>query len=241
MPAKYTKPPLVEALCEFRFESHTPWDATVPGLVYGELSDDFPLKETDLGLEFSLQQESHGLSQEVRKVQRAVFMSSDKDTRVQIAPNTLVVNKLQPYEGWASFHPLIIRVVGAYESYSNPDSIASIVLRYINKLAIPMTEGTLDKHLDFYPHAWAGQPVLGQPFMVGLRTAPDSGQGQLKVELTSGPPAESEYPLTLDLEYRLGTPSLPLRDVGTWLDGAHTEIESAFESCIKLPLKRTFE
>src|SRR5437667_2265720 len=40
----YNKPPLIEAVCDFRFSSSQPWDWTIPGLLYEQIRDNFPNK-----------------------------------------------------------------------------------------------------------------------------------------------------------------------------------------------------
>ena len=41
MGKKYLNPPIVEAVCEFRFTSDTQWDLAVSGLLYKKIKDDF--------------------------------------------------------------------------------------------------------------------------------------------------------------------------------------------------------
>jgi len=48
MVKKYAKPPIVEAVCEFRLTHDTRWDLTVPGLLYEKLKASFPQKEAGL-------------------------------------------------------------------------------------------------------------------------------------------------------------------------------------------------
>lgn len=44
MARTYNKPPLIEAVCDFRFSSTQPWDWTIPGLFYEQIRLDFPNK-----------------------------------------------------------------------------------------------------------------------------------------------------------------------------------------------------
>src|SRR5260370_35494584 len=41
----YNKPPIIEAVCEFRFPSTQPWDITLPGRLYDQVKDQFPTVE----------------------------------------------------------------------------------------------------------------------------------------------------------------------------------------------------
>ena len=40
----YKDPPIIEALCEFRFVPSQPWDWTIPGLFYREVEAEFPVR-----------------------------------------------------------------------------------------------------------------------------------------------------------------------------------------------------
>jgi uncharacterized protein (TIGR04255 family) len=44
MPKKYEKPPIIEAVCEFRFSGKSKWDLTIPGLIYDSVKDEYPQK-----------------------------------------------------------------------------------------------------------------------------------------------------------------------------------------------------
>jgi uncharacterized protein (TIGR04255 family) len=43
----YKKPPIEEALCEFRFVSQE-WDLTLPGRLYDEIKDEYPGKPKNI-------------------------------------------------------------------------------------------------------------------------------------------------------------------------------------------------
>ena len=42
MSIQYNNPPIREVVCEFRFEEGSPWDLSVPGLIYSKMADEFP-------------------------------------------------------------------------------------------------------------------------------------------------------------------------------------------------------
>lgn len=45
MTKTYQKPPISEAICEFRFSASTRWDITIHDMLYGKLQSSFPYKE----------------------------------------------------------------------------------------------------------------------------------------------------------------------------------------------------
>jgi len=59
MGRKYANPSIVEAVCEFRLSPDTPWDLTVPGLVYEKVRSEFPHREQRLFQEVEIAQGPH--------------------------------------------------------------------------------------------------------------------------------------------------------------------------------------
>ena len=55
MGRKYNNPPLIEALCEFQFIPTEPYDSTIPGLFYTQIKGDFPEKQEQSGIGFTVQ------------------------------------------------------------------------------------------------------------------------------------------------------------------------------------------
>jgi uncharacterized protein (TIGR04255 family) len=75
---KYNNPPIIDAVCEFRFGKDTDWDMTIPGVVYREIKTNFPHKE------------QHAL-QDINLSQNA----SDKGTRINTSvPSILKCHKV---------------------------------------------------------------------------------------------------------------------------------------------------
>jgi uncharacterized protein (TIGR04255 family) len=65
------RPPLVEAVCEFRFAPTDQWDLTVPGRLYDRIRHEFPLREQ--AQSFALQ-----LGEGAQPVEPAVQRTSDR-------------------------------------------------------------------------------------------------------------------------------------------------------------------
>src|SRR2546425_12443479 len=74
MGRQYLNPPLVEAVCEFRFLPDTQWDLTIPGLMYEKIQDRFPHKEQRLVSDIEISQEGKEIKQQVRTSERMWFL-----------------------------------------------------------------------------------------------------------------------------------------------------------------------
>src|SRR5215218_1443830 len=106
------RPPLVEAVCEFRFAPTDQWDLTVPGRLYDRIREEFPLREQAQSFGFALQLDE-GAKPAVPAVQRTsdrVLMKRENGSAlVQVGPHQLAVHHKLPYPGWANFYALIKR------------------------------------------------------------------------------------------------------------------------------------
>ena len=144
--------PLVEALCEFRFEVTGGWDLTLPGLFYAEVKDAFPLQEPVDEVSFQFELGSVQGKQQWLKTQRLQLWNENRSATLQIGKGLLSINQLNPYPGWEDFKSLIQT---AFLKYSNIDSefqFKGIALRYINHIKPNSEEGfSIDDYLTTIP------------------------------------------------------------------------------------------
>lgn len=239
MDRRYKNPPIVEVLCEFRFDPDSPWDLTMPGLIYGQVRDTFPKRRQAKVFDVGIGPETFG---QVRTTDRVQFLDKDEKAIIQISPHFLAINHLKPYPSWEEFLPLIERGLRAYCDVANPKNIHRIGLRYINRIEFAEQRIDLEDYFEFYPFVGPNLPQLFGPFIVGIQVAYDD-RDILKLALTM---AHTETPdtiaLTLDLDYSLVKPGeVVLNNVFEWVNVAHDRIEDAFEACIKDPLRQMFE
>jgi uncharacterized protein (TIGR04255 family) len=230
------KPPLVEAVCEFRFDPSDEWDWTVPGRLYDLIKDEYPRREQVQGFGFSLQV-SEGLQPAVPTVQsgldRVLLSREDGSALVQIGQNQLIINHRLPYPGWQTFSSVIGRILQIYLNLV-PSSFQRVGLRYINQISAPFEKRveigsliTLDPPIpkeierpltNFYQRYELGydEPVGILVHQTGMQTTP-----------------ENEPVLMLDLDFG----SLPNAAPGTaeaepWLQAAHDRLEEAFVASV---------
>jgi len=242
MGRKYRNPPIVEALCEFRFEPGAPWDMTVPGLVYERIRDGFPKRRQAKAFEVSVAAEPEGIGQQVLTADRMQFLREDEKALVQVGANLLAVNYLKPYTTWQEFLPLIRQGFDAYLAAANPKGIQRIGLRYINRIEIPGQRIELEDYFEFRPFIGPQLPQDFGPFIVGIQVPYENSRDFLRLQLAK---ASAETPNTvaimLDLDYFLARPGeVPQDNVFEWVDVAHNHVEEAFEACITDRLRQMF-
>ncbi|MBC7233980.1 MAG: TIGR04255 family protein [Chloroflexi bacterium] len=243
MGKQYRNPPIVEALCEFRFEPGAPWDMAIPGLVYEGIRDSFPKRRQAKTFEVSVAAGPGGIEQQVVTTDRMQFLREDEKALIQVGPNLLAVNHLKPYPTWRGFLPLIRQGFNAYLAAANPKGIQRIGLRYINRIELPGKRVELADYLEFRPFVGERLPQDYGPFIVGIQIPFEASRDFLRLQLASAVAGKPEtVALMLDLDYFLAQPSAVSQDqVFDWIKLAHDHVEEVFEACITERLRQMFE
>lgn len=225
-------PPLVEAVCEFRFDPGEQWDWTVPGRLYDRIQDEFPLREQVQGIGFSLQIDE-GFQAAVPTVQggldRVLMSREDGTALVQVGPNQLAINHRLPYPGWEGFSALIERILEVYLDLV-PSSIQRVGLRYINQIPTRL-EGQLEigslTTLDPHIPAEIDRPLAN--FYQRYELRHDEPAGILVHQTGMQIFSENEFALVLDLDFGSLPDHAPnVGEAGAWLRTAHDRVEEAF-------------
>lgn len=239
---KYSEPPIVEVICEFRFVPGEPWDPTVPGLIYERLKDIFPLRRSRRRIQSEARAEAQGVHQEIQVTELAQFLREDEIAFVQIGPNLLSVNHLKPYPTWETFRPLIERGVDAYVNVAAPRAIRRIELRYISRIEIPQEVVDLSEYFSFRPFVGPQLPQKLSGFVVGIQSDYDKGRDTLRLQLNSTETDSSEVShYLLDLDYFLAQPeSVSPENAFEWIEEAHVRLQVAFEACLTSELRELF-
>lgn len=237
MGKRYENSPIIEALCEFRFESRTSWDLAIPGLIYSELRDTFPKRRT---VASPVMLDANTVRATSEYIQ---FVREDEIALVQIGQDVLTINHLRPYSTWDQFAPMIMHAFNVYREVAQPKALQHVALRYINHIEIPGTGVDLEKYLQFYPFLGPRLPRTVNAFIVGAQIPFNDERDALRLQLTS---TAGTTPTTaaflLDLNYSLvESDAVSLHHVSDWIDSAHLRIEDAFEACLTDKLRTIFE
>lgn len=235
---RYQRPPLLEAVAEFRFAPDSPWDTTVPGLIYDRLKNAFPKKEQVMALDAAIQAESNTF----QPVERLRLTREDERALLHLNANYLSVSRLEPYESWEEFKPLIDEAVATYRDVANPAGIQRVGLRYVNRVVIPVEEFDLANYFAFYPHLGEQLPSQHGPFICGVQFAYEEGRDAVRMQLADSPNDGDNAAFVLDIDYFLAVAGeTAFEEVDTWLETAHGRIEELFEGSITDALREQFE
>jgi len=235
MEGKYKNPPLVEALCEFKFIPGTSWDITIPGIIYERIKNDFPEKKHQIGIGITLQPKEKGIEQKIEQTPpRIQFFNKDKTALVQVAPDLLVVNQLKPYQGWNKFKPIILKIFDLYREIANPKGLKRIGLRYINIFEFPDKIIELKDYFRYYPMIPETLPQSYDSFLIRTEFPHDNREEVLIISLGSIIPRSPDISsIVLDIDYAMISPGhISLDNIDIWLEKAHRLVEDSFEKII---------
>lgn len=231
MGERLAAPPLIEAVCEFRFLQEEDWDWTLPGRLYDQISSEFPERSQvrQMGVRVQLPPTGHSTTEIVPGPERVQLRRSDESAMVQLGPGLFVINQLHPYEGWEAFKALILRMLDRYlELLSEAPTFERIGLRYINRIKLPegcdlgdfMTlEPSLSGALD--------RPLVGLFQRYELLYEAPRGVLVLQTGIQKLPAGNF---LMIDLDFGSAGPpfSVSGESPARWLDAAHERVHEAF-------------
>ncbi len=231
----YENPPLIEALCEFRFEPSQPWDWTIPGLVYDKVKSEYPKKRQQNIVEVELRAEQEELAQRLKGgIARMQFLRPDEQALIQVGPDLLTVNHLKPYPTWQAFKARIVHALKIYREVANPKGIRRIGLRYINKIEIPEQGVAIEDYLLAVPKVPEAVPQIFATFVQRVEIPFEQANGMLVLQ--SGTVRDEHRGGTvfmLDLDFfTLQADKLTLDSAMEWVENAHGQVERTFEACV---------
>lgn len=239
---KYGYSPIIEVVCEFRFEPGEPWDLTVPGLVYQKLKDVFPKKVTRSRLDIDVPSTGRRAQRTWFPGNFVQFQQPRGKALVQLARNLISVNHLKPYPKWEKFLPLIRLGYDAYCEVASPAGLRRVGLRYINRIELPGKTIEFEDYFDFRPFLGAGLPQDFVSFLLAVETPFEDERDILRLQFRpDSEQPESKSAVVLDLDYILVRPKdITLDKSFDWLEEAHGHLETAFEGCITDKLRELF-
>jgi uncharacterized protein (TIGR04255 family) len=244
MSRKYKNPPIIEALCELQFVPNQPWDLTLPGLMYEEVKDRFPIKQQQVGIGVQFRSTEKGLEHRVEPAPpRVQFYRGDKAALIQVAPDLFVINQLKPYPTWSVFKPLISENFQIYKRVANPRGFKRIGLRYINKIIFNVGPVKLEDYFNFYPAIPEELPQVHADFISRAEILYSNNRDRMIITISNAiPEVPNAIPIILDLDYiMIIQEGIPMESFEEWLEQAHTAVEIAFESCITDRCRAIFE
>ena len=239
---KYKNPPVIEAVCEFRLSSDTPWDLTIPGLFYERVKHDFPYREQRLVQEVEVIATPQGLQQVIKYSDRVLMFAPDRKLLLQLGPRLLVINALKPYPTWEHFKKRIESAWKILQKVMEIKGLERIGLRYINRIEFPSPIVRLEEYFDFYPFVGERLPQKIVSFITIAEFPYADDRDLCRVQIQRALESETKTAVILDIDYFTVRPqTIDVSDGLTWVEEAHSRVEEVFEGCITDKLRSMFE
>jgi uncharacterized protein (TIGR04255 family) len=243
MSNKYAKPPIIEAVCDIRFDQASSWDLAIPGLFSERFKSSYPQRRQAAAVDLAISTTKGQLEQVLSRQDRLQLYDETEKDVLQIGPHLLAVNRLAPYNSWQEFEPNIMTAFEAYLDIAKPIALSRVGLRALNRVEIPKPMVQMEDYFDFYPHLGNRLPQEINPFLVGVEFAFEGGRDRLRLELQSALSNKKgtvSSLLTLDY-YCQGAGKVTFAQVRDWLRAGHRALDDVFEGCLKDPLREIFE
>jgi len=211
-------------------------------LVFEKLNGEYPIKESRIGQDVQIKADQKGIRHRVIPSERAIFLSENRLSLIQLGENVLSINALKPYPGWENFQPRIRRTFDTVRSIINPKGIDRIALVYVDKIEIPGSQIEMEDYFNFLPHLGPGLPQSYVSFLVGCEIPYNKERDICKLQLTAAMPDDKKNSaFVLTTEYFLAKKrGISLDDIPAWIEDAHTVVDTLFKGCITEKLEKLF-
>jgi len=242
MSNRYEKPPLIEAVCDFRLDPTSAWDLAIPGLFSERFRELYPTRRQAATIDLAVSGVGNQVEQRLQRQDRLQLYSKDEKDVLQIGAHLLSVNRLAPYKSWEDFEPLILAAFESYLEVAQPKGLARIDLRFINRIGIPKPVVNQEDYFDFYPYLGKKLPQEIGAYLVGVELGFAEGRDRLRLEMQSAISEKPDVNTTiLGLDYYCQNPAvLGIAAIREWLAAAHRALDDVFEGCIKDSLRELF-
>jgi len=234
---KYEKPPLIEAVCEFRFAEIGIQPVLVSGSYYERVRNEFSEIEVKKGFGMT----TGGPEVAMIPEERTVFRNPAANRLVQIAHGMLAINQLPPYTDYVAFRREITTRFADYMTVAQPKKLVKMGLRYINRLALPKDQN-FNKVLQIGFKIPQSLRVKPNPYLLRLEFPYHDGRDRLILIVAKAPDRNEGPGVMLDLDYVLTKPEQAVEDDPMkWVDNAHEAIEDVFQACVTNEAKASFK
>jgi len=241
----YKTPPIIEIVCEFEFPDSSEWDSAIPGLIYAEAEDRFPIREQRRKSIISCpipQETSIEAIPGITKQDVTVFLNKNKNIFIQVGARNISLNQLKTYSNWNDFKNNLEYIFNICRKLVAFDAMENIRLHYTNLIEIPEKVLELEDYFEIRPFLGENLPQSTVSFMIGCVFMFNAERDICKVTLVDAVPKnEDSTAFVLNIDYSLLNPrSVPVDQTLRWIEDAHGEIEKLFDGCTSDKLKALF-
>jgi uncharacterized protein (TIGR04255 family) len=243
MANKYNKPPIKEVILDIKLSNDSTWDLTIPGLYYEKLRGLFPNKNKITVPEPIFIDSPHGIVQTINNRELIKLTVPDNKTFIEIGDHQITIHQLEPYPGWNNLLPIFHDSIKELMELIHPNVFDRLGLRYVNQINIPGEIVSISDYFDYGIQFEYAKEKIIKSFIIGMVLPFENDRDFCRIQLTPNSADQSGYHSSiLDIDYFTGSQvTISIEDIYTWMNSAHSTIETIFENCIKDPLRKLFE
>ena len=214
----FPNPPITEAIFDVRVIF--PKEITLENLLsfQKEISDRFPIKKDrhkwQGGFKFS-EGSQPAIVNPLHEIDGYLFNSSDGNKIVQARMDGFTFNKLKPYTRWEEFSVEALGLWKQYTKVTRPVAIVKLILRYINRIEIPLPMNEFSEYILTYPEVGPNIPKGISDYLFRL-VIPHMESGSTAVitqTIDKSKPITEKLPLIFDIEVSKNVNLSPQHDI----------------------------
>lgn len=244
MSVTYSRPPLREAIFELRSELEVNLSAEKIELFYSKIAHLFPTKAK--GHNFFIKSGPSKNNPDELEVEQKMeqfdrFLNETSKTNLHLTNNgVLSIHKLEPYQSWQEFFPIIQEVIAIFNEMFQLSNTERLGLRYINEITIPEEGFKLEDYFNYDLNLSVEGKIISQQLNLFFSLNEDNDRINVKIsEASQNVVGNKKFILDLDY-FSIKITSCDLESVFAWIDNAHNNIETYFESIISAKTKEFF-
>jgi uncharacterized protein (TIGR04255 family) len=238
MPNKFQNPPLVEAVCEFRFKSKS-WDPTIAGILFPKIEEYFSKKESvqegsvELFFDAKVKKEpeiSHSESEFPK------FSNDAGNIFTIMKKNAISIHCIKPYSNWEEFNSKIKFILDKYQESANPEKLDRVGLRYINKISLPKIDFIFSDYFKIKVTPLEDIIKVEDINAMQIGVVSKSDNSLIKTQFVWLGDKNENKEFILDIDCFTDNPG----DMDDWLEKSHSKIEKIFLSSLNEKTITTF-
>jgi uncharacterized protein (TIGR04255 family) len=162
------------------------------------------------------------------------FASNNKQSAIQARLNGFTFSHFMPYPGWDIFRETAFNIWNIYRQVTNPIRIASLAVRYVNRIDIPSEKVELKDYFRTVPEISPDLPEALATYMMYLQIPIEEINATINITQTRIPsPSADIVSIALDINIiNEGTISEDTGDILATLDLLHIHANRVFEASI---------
>lgn len=187
--------------------------------------------------------ETHAI-QSSRSVDGYILVSKAEGKAVQARRDGFTFNKLRPYSNWETFSAEAKELWERYVALARPASVQRIVLRYLNRIALPLPVRDLRDYCLLFPDLPAALPQGMSEFFLRVTIPVPDAPCVSSVTLTFDPPAPGTAVLNLifdnEAAYALGSLNIDTEAIWSKLAALRDLKNKVFDASLTEATKKLF-